>query len=119
MEGSRCGEHEVGSGPIGGCAASESWPGRIEESTVGWCRGHTRRGGGGEGELCSSPSQPREWLGEAREVADAGVNGAVDLVLKGARERDSVLKGARERSPVGRGGGGEGELCSSSSQPRE
>jgi hypothetical protein len=73
----------------------------------------------GEGELCSSLSQPREWLGEAREVADAGVNGAVDLVLKGARERDSVLKGARERSPVGRGGGGEGELCSSSSQPRE
>jgi hypothetical protein len=52
-------------------------------------------------------------------VADAGENGAVDLVLKGARERDSVLKGARERSPVGRGGGGEGELCSLSSRPGE
>jgi hypothetical protein len=37
----------------------------------------------------------------AREVEDAGVNGAIDLVLKGARERDLVLKGARERSPVG------------------
>jgi hypothetical protein len=55
---------------------------------VGWCRGHTWRGGGGEGELCSSSSRSREWLREAREVEDAGVedagvNGAVDPVLKG------------------------------------
>ena len=49
----------------------------------------------GEGELCSSSSQPREWLGEAREVADAGVNGAVDLVLKGGK--GEVSSGARQR----------------------
>jgi hypothetical protein len=53
------------------------------------------RGGGGEGELCSSSLWPREWLGEAREVEDATVNGAIDPVLKGARERDPVLKGQR------------------------
>jgi hypothetical protein len=49
------------------------------------------------------------------------VNGVVNPVLKGARERDPVLKGATERDLVGRGGGGggEGELCSSSSWPRE
>jgi hypothetical protein len=29
------------------------------------------------------------------------VNGAIDPVLKGTRERDPVLKGARERSLIG------------------
>jgi hypothetical protein len=59
------------------------------------------RGGGNEGDLCSSSSWLREWLGEAREVEDAGFNGVVDPVLKGARERDPVLKGVMERSLVG------------------
>jgi hypothetical protein len=43
----------------------------------------------------------RRTAWEVREVEDAAVNGVIDLVLKGARERDPALKGARESSPMG------------------
>jgi hypothetical protein len=84
--GERGGEWRGRSGVDGARERDPVLKGARERSPVG-------RGGGNEGELCSSSSRLREWLGEAREVEDAGVNGAVDPVLKGARERDPMLKG--------------------------